>query len=71
MREMLGIMLIPIVAKYIGFIESTALPGGGAMDVCLPIVERATAPNIVIYSFVIGLSLSVAVPILVPLIIGL
>lgn len=71
MREMFGIILIPIVAKYIGFIEATSLPGAAAMDVCLPIVERATAPNITIYSFVSGVSLSIAVPILVPLIIGL
>lgn len=71
MREMFGIMLIPIVAKYIGFIEATSLPGAAAMDVCLPIVERATAPNITIYSFVSGVTLSIAVPILVPLIIGL
>lgn len=71
MREMFGIILIPVVAKYIGFIEATSLPGAAAMDVCLPIVERATAPNITIYSFVSGVTLSIAVPILVPLIIGL
>lgn len=71
MREMFGIILIPVVAKYIGFIEATSLPGAASMDVCLPIVEKATAPNITIYSFVSGVALSIAVPILVPLIIGL
>ena len=71
MREMLGIVLIPLVAKYIGYVECTSLPGAAAMDVCLPIVEKATAPNITIYSFVSGLILSISVPILVPLLVGL
>lgn len=71
MREIFGIILIPFVAKYIGFVEATGLPGAASMDVCLPIVERATAPNIVIYSFISGLVLSISVPILVPLIISL
>jgi len=71
MREMLGIVLIPLVAKYIGFVECTSLPGAAAMDVCLPIVEKATAPNITIYSFISGVVLSISVPILVPLLVGL
>lgn len=71
MREMFGIILIPLVAKYIGFVECTSLPGAAAMDVCLPIVEKATAPNITIYSFVSGVVLSISVPILVPLLVGL
>lgn len=71
MRELLGIVLIPVVAKYVGFVECTSLPGGGAMDVCLPIVEKATAPNITIYSFITGVVLSISVPIMVPLMIGL
>lgn len=71
MRELLGIILIPFVAKYIGFIECVGLPGSASMDVCLPIVERATSPNITIYSFVSGVVMSISVPILVPLLIGL
>ena len=71
MRELFGIMLIPFVAKYIGFIECVGLPGSASMDVCLPIVERATSPNITIYSFVSGVVMSISVPILVPLLIGL
>jgi uncharacterized membrane protein YbjE (DUF340 family) len=52
-------------------VECTSLPGAAAMDVCLPIVEKATAPNITIYSFITGVVLSISVPIMVPLIIGL
>ncbi len=71
MRELIGIILIPVVAKRVGFIETTSLPGAAAMDVCLPIVERSTNANIAVYSFISGMTLSIAVPILVPLIIGL
>ena len=70
-REVIGIILIPIVAKYIGYIESTSLPGAAAMDVCLPIVEKSSNADIAVYSFITGAVLSAFVPILVPFIIGL
>ena len=70
-RELLGIIFIPIVAKKIGYVECTALPGAAAMDVCLPVVEQATKGDIVVYSFVSGVVLSIMVPILVPFIAGL
>ena len=71
MREMLGILFIPLVAKKVGYIETTALAGAAAMDTCLPIVERCTNGNIVIYSFITGVIMSTSVPILVPLFAGL
>lgn len=67
MRELFAIIVIPFVAKHVGFVESCGLPGASAMDVCLPIVARATSSNTAVYSFVTGLVLSIAVPILVPL----
>lgn len=70
MRELFSIILIPLVAKKIGYIETTGMPGAAAMDVCLPIVEKSTRSDIAVYSFVSGVILSTAVPILVPLIIG-
>lgn len=71
MREFVGLLLIPLVSKYLGFIETASLPGAGAMDVFIPIIEKATSKDIVIYSFVIGVILSTSVPILVPLFAGL
>lgn len=70
MRELFAILLIPLVAKKIGFVETVGLPGSAAMDVCLPIVEKATRGDIAVYSFISGAILSILVPILVPLIIG-
>lgn len=71
MREMIGIIIIPFVAKYIGYIECCSIPGAAAMDVCLPVVEKATNSETAVYSFIMGVFLSTAVPILVPLCIGL
>lgn len=70
-RELGGIVLIPILAKKIGYIEVTALPGVAAMDIGLPIVEKATRQDIIVYSFAIGILQSLLVPMLVPLVIGL
>ena len=50
--------------------ETIALPGAAAMDVCLPIVEKSTSGNIAVYSFISGLVLSALVPICVPLILA-
>ena len=70
MRELFSILLIPLVAKKVGYIETTGMPGAAAMDVCLPIVEKSTRSDIAVYSFVSGVILSILVPVLVPLIIG-
>ncbi len=71
LREMVGIMLIPICARKIGYIECCALTGAAAMDVGLSVVEKATNSDTAVYSFVMGVVLSTAVPILVPFFIGL
>lgn len=70
-RELGGIVLIPLLAKKIGYIEVATLPGVASMDVCLPIVERATRQDIVVYSFIIGFSEGVLVPVLVNMALGL
>jgi len=70
MRELFSILLIPLVARRIGYIETTGMPGAAAMDVCLPIVEKSTRSDIAVYSFVSGVIMSTLVPIMVPLIIG-
>ena len=70
MRELFSIVFVPFIAKRVGYIETTGMPGAAAMDVCLPIVEKSTRSDIAVYSFVSGVILSTAVPIMVPLIIG-
>lgn len=71
LRELLSLVAIPFVAKKIGYLETVSLPGAAAMDVCLPIVEKATRSEIAVFSFISGVVLSAAVPILVPLMLSL
>lgn len=71
MRELLGILLLPVVAKKLGYIESTGLVGAGAMDVCLPIIVRTTSGNMAVYAFITGVVLSFSVPVMVSFMMGL
>ena len=70
LREACGIILLPLAAAKIGYIEAAAMPGTAAMDVCLPIVERTCNPETVPYSFALGISSGLFSALLVPLIIG-
>ena len=69
-RELLSMLIVPFVARYVGFIEAACVPGSPAMDICLPVIERSTNSTTVVYSFVTGFLVSGTVPILVPLFIG-
>lgn len=71
MRELIGILLMPIVAAKVGYIETISLPGSSSMDVCLPIVERVTKSDIAVYSFISGAVLSASTPIMVSFMMGL
>lgn len=69
-REVSGIVLIPILAKKIGYIEVTGIPGVAAMDVCMPIVEKSCRHDTVVYSFATGLLMCIVTSLLVPLVMG-
>lgn len=70
MRELFALLLIPSVAKKIGYIEAVGMPGSGASDVCLPLIVKSTKGSVAIYSFVTGISISTLVPVCVPLFLG-
>lgn len=70
-REIIAILTIPFVAKYIGTLEAIAPAGATAMDTSLPVISKSTDGNTAIISFITGLTLSVLVPILVPLLISI
>lgn len=70
-REILALMLIPIIAKYIGDLESIAPAGATAMDTSLPLISNCTNSQTTIIAFITGVILSASVPILVPILISL
>lgn len=71
MREVFAIVLIPILARRVGYLECVGVAGATAMDTVLPVVVRATDERIAIYSFVSGVVLSFAVPVVVPAVVAL
>ena len=62
-REVLSIMLIPIVSSKIGYFEAAAMPGSSGMDCCLPSIRICTNSIIVIYSLVSGVLMSLTIPV--------
>lgn len=70
LREYISLLIIPLVARKIGYLEAMAVSGCSSMDVCLPVVERSTRSDIALYSFISGVIQSMAVPVVVPLILG-
>ena len=71
MRELMAIVSIPLVAKYVGYIEACAPAGAASMDTCLPLVEKATDSKTAVYSFVSGFVLTWIIPVLVPAIMSM
>ncbi|EOC99943.1 lysine exporter LysO family protein [Caldisalinibacter kiritimatiensis] len=69
-REIIALVSIPFIAKYIGDIESIAPAGATAMDTSLPVISKSTNAKTSIISFITGVILSTAVPILVPFILN-
>ncbi len=69
-REVSGIIFIPLAAKKIGYLEATGIPGIAAMDICMPIVARSCRGDTVIYSFAIGFIMCIVTSIGVPLVMG-
>jgi uncharacterized membrane protein YbjE (DUF340 family) len=70
-REVMAFIIIPLVAKKIGFLGAIAPAGATAMDTGLPIISRATDSETAILAFITGAICTFSVPIIVPLILNL
>ena len=70
-REMLSIVIMPIVVKYFGRIAAIAPGGATTMDTTLPVVVRYAGSEMSVISFVSGFTLSMLVIVLVPFFAGL
>ncbi|MDD3839948.1 MAG: lysine exporter LysO family protein [Clostridia bacterium] len=70
-REVIAILIIPIICRKVGKIESIAPAGATAMDTTLPIITRNAGAEAAVLSFVTGALLSFIVPVVVPLLIKL
>lgn len=68
-REVIAILIIPVLASKYGGAVAVAPGGATTMDTTLPLIARVTDPETAIIALVNGLVLSSMVPVLVPLLI--
>jgi uncharacterized membrane protein YbjE (DUF340 family) len=64
-REVFAVILIPILAKKMNEYTAIAPAGATSMDTTLPLVAKATNPEVVVISFINGVIMSSLVPVLV------
>lgn len=67
LRELLTFISVPFIAKYLNFYCAIAPGGATAMDTTLAIISRNTNSKIAIIAFVSGLTLTMIIPILLPI----
>lgn len=70
LRVLSSLILIPTVAKKIGWLETVGMPVAASMDVCIGTITEATDRDIAIYAFVSGTIFSILIPIIVPIIVA-
>ncbi len=70
MREVSTIVLCPFLARRFGRLAPVFCGGAAAMDSCLPVIGRICGERCAILSMFNGSVISVAVPVLLPLLMG-
>ena len=70
-REIIALISIPLIAKYIGNLEAIAPAAAPAMDTALPIISASTNPQTTIIAFITGFICTVSVPIILPIILNI
>lgn len=69
-REMLTLLLTPLLTRYLGKLAPIAAGGATAMDTTLPIITRFTGSEYAVIAVFSGLVLTVLVPFLLLFILG-
>ena len=65
-REVLTIVLTPLLARYLGKLAPIACGGATSMDTTLPVIHRHVGTRLAVVSVINGIVLSMLVPFLVP-----
>lgn len=70
-RELLALLVTPLVARAVGPVAAAAPGGATTMDVTLAVVARAAGPEAALVAFLSGAVLSGLVPVLLSLLVRL
>ena len=66
-REVLTILLVPLLARFFGKLAPIASGGATCMDTTLPVIHRHLGPRYAVLAAISGIVLTMLVPVLVPL----
>src|SRR6056297_1262587 len=69
-RELITIISLPFIVRYICKIQAIGSGGATTMDVTLPLIKKLAGEQVAIPAFISGVILSTLVPILVPFILS-
>jgi uncharacterized membrane protein YbjE (DUF340 family) len=71
LRELLALLFIPLISRYIHPWAGIAAGGATAMDTTLPVVVKASGSDYAIHSFISGVILSIMVPVTISAILAI
>ncbi len=69
-REVITLIAAPFMVRWFGKLGAIASAGATAMDTTLPVIIRSTGKEYAVISIFSGIVLSVLVPVLIPLLLG-
>ncbi len=67
-REIISLLLAPLMSRYFGKLAPVAAAGATSMDTTLPVILRASGKNYLIISLFHGVALTILVPFIISLI---
>jgi uncharacterized membrane protein YbjE (DUF340 family) len=70
-RELIAILSIPFVAKYLAEYQIISMGGATTMDTTLPVISTVVAKEFIIIAFISGFVLTIMVPFIVPMLLKL
>lgn len=65
-REMITFATVPFIAKHLNYYSAIAPAGATSMDTTLAVISRSTNSKTAVVAFISGITLTMIVPILVP-----
>jgi uncharacterized membrane protein YbjE (DUF340 family) len=71
MREIIAVITIPLLARYVGKYEAIAPGGATTMDVTLPLISKSAGSDVTLTAFINGVILTALVPVLVTVLLRL
>ncbi len=70
LREIIAIVLVPLLSKTLGPWPAISTAGATAMDTVLPVIAHSAGSESAAVAFISGVLLSLSVPLVVPVLLG-